>query len=235
MGLPLNLAMTLPEIDAAAGLPEQIAWMACHFSPAGPGLVNLPTCLPEGAMLILDDSIACDDHDIRQITKQLQETVERFRCCGLLLDFQRPYGDKAASVAAALAQFLPCPVAVTPEYAGGLPCPVFLPPAPLHQPMESYLKPWQNRKIWLETALCQERVTVTKKGTSFAPIFPAQLQEGGFYHPKLRCCYRTAVSRDAVTFTLFDTQDTLREKLELAEKFGVTRAVGLYQELGHFL
>jgi hypothetical protein len=234
MGLPLNLAMTASEIAGVCPLPKDFAWMACHFSPDGEGLTNLPDYLPDGSLLILNDSNPCRNHDIRHISKQLQETVAKFRCCGLLLDFQRPFTDYAASVAAALAQSLPCPVAVPPQYAAHLPCPVFLPPAPLHQPMESYLKPWQNREIWLEAALCQERITVTKEGTSFASIFPAQPQDRGFYQPKLRCCYRTAVSHDAITFTLFDTQDTLYAKLELAAKLGVTRTVGLYQELAHF-
>ena len=232
MGLPLNLAMTSSEIAGVRALPKDFAWMACHFSPDGAGLTNLPGHLPNGSLLILNDSIPCDDHDIQQITKQLQETVERFRCCGLLLDFQRPYGDKAASVAAALAQSLPCPVAVTPEYAGGLPCLVFLPPAPLHQPMESYLKPWQNREIWLEAALCQEKITVTKSGTSYQTIFPPQQRDGRFYDKRLHCRYHTAVSDDHITFTLFDTRESLEKKLELAAELGVTRSVGLWQELG---
>lgn len=232
MGLPLNLAMTASEIASVSPLPADFAWMACRFSPGGQGITDLPMQLPAGSLLILNDSIPCRDHDPDLISESLRDAAERFRCSGLLVDFQRPKTDEAAAVVDALVNALPCPVAVPPEYAEHLPCPVFLPPAPLHQPMESYLKPWQNREIWLEAALCQERITVTKEGSSFASIFPVQPQDGGFYHPKLRCCYRTAVSHDAITFTLFETQGSLYAKLELAAALGVTRAVGLWQELG---
>jgi hypothetical protein len=102
-------------------------------------------------------------------------------------------------------------------------------------PLAAHLSPWQGREIWLEAALCQEQITVTKSGSNFCPIFPIQHLAGGFYDPKLHCNYHTAVADDCVSFTLFDTPDTLRNKLELAARLGVTRAVGLHQELGTFL
>ena len=40
------------------------------------------------------------------------------------------------------------------------------------------------------------------------------------------------VSAEEIRFTLFDTRDSLQQKLEKAHSLGVTRAVGLYQELG---
>jgi hypothetical protein len=79
MGLPLNLAMTASEIAGVCPLPKDFAWMACHFSPDGEGLTNLPDYLPDGSLLILNDSIPCGDHDIRHISKQLQETVVKFK------------------------------------------------------------------------------------------------------------------------------------------------------------
>ena len=235
MGLPLNLAMTASEIASVSPLPADFAWMACRFSPDGQGITDLPPQLPAGSLLILNDSIPCRDHDPDLIAESLLDTVEHFRCCGLLLDLQRPKTDEAAAVVDALVNALPCPVAVPPEYAARLPCPVFLPPAPLHQSLESYLKPWQNREIWLEAALCQEEITVTKNGTSNRSIFPAQQRDGGFYDKRLHCRYHTAVSDDHITFTLFDTWESLEKKLELAAELGVTRAVGLWQELGTFL
>ena len=232
MVLPLNLAMTSSEIAGVSAVPEDFAWMACHFSPHGQGLTNVPDHLSKGALLILNDSIPCEGHNVQLITETLLETVAKFRCCGLLLDFQRPYVRTAAAVAESLVQALPCPVAAPPEYTSALPCPVFLPPAPLHIRLEDYLRPWQGREIWLEAALCRERITVTKDGASFSSAFDELPSAGSFYNSKLRCRYRIAVSSDAITFTLFDTQDTLREKLELGAALGVTRAVGLYQELG---
>ena len=82
---------------------------------------------------------------------------------------------------------------------------------------------------------CQEQITVTNIGSDFHPVFPTQKPDGGFYDSKLRCRYRTSVADDHIAFTLFDTPESLNAKLELAHGLGVTRAVGLYQELGTFL
>lgn len=235
MVLPLNLAMTPTEIAAAPALPAEIAWMAFHFSSDGQGLTNLPSRLPEGALLILDDSIPCKGHRTDLVVQTLSEVISQFRCNGILLDFQRPENEDSAAIAAALAASLPCPVAVTPEYAEALSCPVFLPPAPLHMPLEKYLRPWKGRAIWLEAALEQETITVTKSGTDCQSGLPSEPFPSGFFDESLCCRYHTAVSADCITFTLFDTPQTLKKKLELACSLGVTRAVGLYQELGCFL
>ncbi len=233
MPLPLNLAMTQGEIHAAAHLSPHIAWMACHFSPEGDDLIDLPAQLPEGVLLILDDSIPCRGHSAALAAEILGEVVSHFRCCGLLLDFQRPENAQAAGIAKHLAATLPCPIAVTPHYAKDLPCAVFLPPAPLHIPLATYLRPWAGKEIWLEAALCLETLTVTKDGTSFSPVFMSEGHSGGFFDENLSCRYRTKIRNDRITFTLFDTQDTLKYKLEQASTLGVTRAVGLYQELGN--
>lgn len=235
MPLPLNLAMTPSEIAAAPSLPTAFAWMACHFSAGGAGLEDLPAQLPEDALLILDDSIPCNGHSAGLAVEILTELVSRFHCCGVLLDFQRPGNAKSASIAAALTEKLPCPVAVTPAYASALPCPVFLPPVPLHIPLKKYLQPWTGREIWLEAALCQEVITVTKNGTTFALDYSSEHPPSGFFSEKLGCCYVSKVQEDRITFTLFDTPETLEKKLEYAHSLGVTRAVGLYQELGAFL
>ena len=234
MPLPLNLAMTPSEITAATSLPAQIAWMACHFSPDGEGLVDLPSQLPEGSMLILDDSIPCKGHSADLVADTLCKVVDRFHCCGVLLDFQRSGNAESDAMITAIVQTLPCPVAVTEAFASNLNCPVFLAPCPLHQPLSEYLRPWVGREIWLEAALCQEVVTVTKSGTAFAPQFPATAQSNSFFNKMLCCRYMTRVQQDRITFTLFDTPETLEKKLETAQSLGVARAVGLYQELGQY-
>ena len=219
MPLPLYLAMTPTEISSAPSLPPHIAWMACHFSPGGTGLIDTPAGLPEGALLILDDSIPCDGHSAPLVADSLRAVVTRFHCSGVLLDFQRPGNAQAAAIAAKLVNTLPCPV--------------FLPPAPLHMPMSRYLRPWKSREIWLEAALCGELVTVTKRGTSFAGADSQMDCGAGFYDELLCCRYLTAIGKERITFTLFDTPETLEKKLELAAATGVTRAIGLYQEFGN--
>ena len=94
------------------------------------------------------------------------------------------------------------------------------------------MAPWKDQEIWLEAALCQEAITVTKDGTDFTPQFPPDGLDGGFYDEVLSCYYHINTSPDAITFTLFDTRESLQQKLKKAHSLGITRAVGLYQELG---
>ena len=234
MALPLNLAMTQSEIAAADQLPSRLAWMSCQFSPFTKGITNIPKSLPEGAMLILDDRQNCFTHSPDLVARQLLDAVQQLGCESVLLDFQRPADPESITMVRIIVEALPCPVAVTEEFAKDLTCPVFLAPCPLHVPMADYLLPWNGREIWLEAALCQENITVTKHGTTFAPFYPVHVPEGSFYSEKLRCRYSTSVSGDCIAFTLFDTPETLKGKLQEAHALGVCRMVGLYQELGTF-
>lgn len=235
MVLPLNLAMTSGEMHTASPLPKHPAWMSCHFCIQTEGIANLPDTLPEGAMLILTDRENCAGHSPDLAAQQLFDAVTRLRCESVLLDFQRPPNPELEVMATTILQALPCPVAVTERYAVKLDCPVFLSPCPLHIPLEDYLRLWNHREIWLEAALCQETITVTAESTHFVPVYPTQPLTGGFYHRKLRCRYQTAVYYDRITFTLFDTPETLAEKLDIAHALGVRRAVGLWQELDNKL
>lgn len=233
MPLPLNLAMTPSEIKQCPSLPAPPAWMSCHFSEDNQGLTDLPEELPEGCLLILDDRIPCNGHSAPLAAAILREVIAQFHCCALLLDFQRPANIETAAMVEALIRALPYPVAAPPEYAKNYPCPVFLPPAPLHIPLEKYLRPWHGREVWLEVALCQERITVSKNGATVEQIFAAA-PYCGFFDETLCCRYVSNIQADRITFTLFETYETLESKLELADSLGVTRAVGLYQELGKY-
>ena len=232
MVLPLNLAMTAAELSAARPLPGKIAWMACHFSPWSQGLANIPLSLPEGSLLILNDRMPCQGHSPGLAAEQLARAAEGLNCEGVLLDFQRPADEESLAVVRAVLEALPCPAAVTEFYAKDLDCPLFLSPAPLHMALEEYLFPWQGREIWLEAALGQETAAVTPEGTSFQARFPPEGLTGGFYDEALCCRYLTETDADCLRFTLFDTLESLEEKLKKAHSLGVTRAVGLYQELG---
>ena len=235
MVLPLNLAMTPAEMSSADGIPTKIAWMACHFSPYTLGISNIPSSLPGGSMLILNDRFPCQGHSPSLAAQQLQDAADRLECESVLLDFQRPPEPEAEAVVRSIVDMLPVPVAVTAPYAHGLSSPVFLSPAPLHMELVDWLSPWQGREIWLEAALCQETASVTEQGSIFSPLSAPDMTEGGFFDETLCCSYRTEVLEHAIRFTLFDTPDTLKTKLEKARSLGVTRAVGLYQELGPFL
>lgn len=212
MVLPLYLAMTAAE-------------MACTDTPPRYFGVFDAAHLPPGAMGILTDRIPFQD------PLKTAEAVRELNCGSVLLDFARKPDAGSRMVADALFQALPCPVAAPPAFAGDSDCAVFLPPCPLHVPLAEYLRPWQNRDIWLDITLQQQTVTVTPRGTVYSPAVPADRQDGVF-DEILMCRCITEVAEDMVRFILFDTPETLKIKLEEAAKRGVTRAVGLYQELG---
>lgn len=234
MALTCYLAMTATEIFATPTLPPHIAWMACHFSCYHTGLTNIPKQLPPGAMLILNDQIPCHGHDPKRILDEVIAITEDFECSRVLLDFERPGDPQTAAIVRTLTESLPCPVAVSDLYVEESDRPVFLPPAPLHQPLEEYLLPWKKREIWLETALCQEEILVTKDGSQFHSIFPPDQLSDGHLDEALHCRYRIETEEDRITFTIFDAPDTLSGKLTQVNELGVTTAIGLYQQLRQY-
>ena len=230
MALPLYLAMTASEIASLDTFPANFAYMACHFSPYCQGLSNIPSALPENSVLILNDNLPCQDHSPGLVADQLKALMDTFHCESLLLDFQRPPAPESEAMADMILRTLPYPTVLTPEYGKNQNCAIFLPPCPLHIPLEEYLTPWKNREIWLEAALCQEDVSITRDGSKFVPQFPPHGLNGGFFDDALCCNYQMQESNDTLTFTLFDTIESLSKKLSLAQSLGVSRAVGLWQE-----
>ncbi len=229
MAIPLYLAMTAAEFSTCTALPEKIAWMACHFSAYGTSVSNLPRTLPEGSLLILNDRTPVHGHDPHRIADALAQAAAELKCSGVLLDFQRPGCEETAKIAKAL-QALPCPVCVSECYAQALPCPVFLPPVPPHRPISEHLAPWAGREIWLEAALEGEELTLTESGCHISsPGVPIQNPE--HTDEALFCRYRIAVEERCARFFLYRSRDDLAALLDAAGKLGVSRAVGLWQEL----
>lgn len=235
MAIPLFLAMTSREIHQNAEIPENIAWMACHFSPYGTGLSNLPDALPPGSMVILNDRTPVCGHDPALIAAQLDAVVEDNRCSGVLLDFQRPDAGETALIAETLVKTLTCPVIVSHLYAEDLSCPVFLPPIPLHIPPDKYLCPWQKREVWLECALDGATLTVTADGCDIHGLPNPQTQHYPHKDTGLCCHYEIELDEKQALFRLGRTPDDLKELIHSAERGNVTHAIGLFQELGIFV
>ncbi|MBQ8236616.1 MAG: hypothetical protein IJZ39_00480 [Oscillospiraceae bacterium] len=231
MVLPLYLAMTAREMADADTPPPHFGWMACHFDPDGPGLRDIPEAMPPGAMLILNDRVPCRGHDPARIAAELAEAAARLRCDSVLLDFEREPDENSGMVAHALFEALPCPVAAPPGFSEHSDRPVFLPPCPLHVPLAKHLCPWQGREIWLDVTRQQQTITVTPDGTQYLPAVSTDRPDGGRFDETLLCQYLTDITADEVTFTLFDTPETLKQKLRHAASLGVVRTVGLFQEL----
>ena len=230
MVLPLYLALTAAEISRISPLPELCAYMACHFSPYTEGISNIPDALPFGAVLILNDRIPCDHHSPDLVAGQLAAAVERLGCESVLLDFERPPEVESCAIVRAILQALPCPVAVTESFAQDLSCPVFLAPAPLHMPLAAHLAPWQGREIWLEAALEGITLTLTEAGCSVDALhdFP----EDGLAEDPLHCHYTVGTTAESAIFRLWRTRADLENLLKEAEARNITKAIGLWQELG---
>ena len=231
MPLPIYLAMTAAELRQNPPKSNEIAWMACHFSPYATGLSNCPKQLPPGAMMILNDRTPVCGHDPALVAAQLQDLVESLKCSRVLLDLQRPGEALTESIVDAVLSALPCPVAVSECYGRDLTCPVFLPPVPLLMSPEAYLAPWQGREIWLEIAPDASNYRLTEQGCRQLPFSPGD-KRTIHKEEKLLCQYSIEVSEDAAIFSIERRPDDLRSLCSAAEELGVACLVGLFQELG---
>ena len=220
------LAITAKEMETV--LPQRTAYMACHFSPGGAGLSNLPSALPKGSIVLLDDSMPVQGHDPDIVTKQLTELAAAFSVRAILLDFQRPPTEESQMMVSAILENRICQVATTAAYARAA-CPVFLPPPPPNKSLGEYLKPWKKNGVFLE--LCPEgmEITVTKGGSRFVSAFPTSTLP--LVHDRLHCHYDVTVSPEKAVFTLFRNREDLAALAREAESLGVLGTVGLYQEL----
>lgn len=232
MGISRYLAMTAAEM-AAFSLPENAfpAYMACHFSPYGTGLSNIPAQLPDGSMLIVNDRTPFHGHDPEQILEQLQKILRQAPFDCLLLDLEREGIEEYTALCRVLIAQLPCPVGVSTLYAEGLDCPVFLPPVPLDVPLEEYIAPWKGRELWLDIAPEAACVTVTESGSSIAHIPFSPPPENAFYDESLHCRYRSEVSENEIKFLLWRDQARLEALLKEAQALGIAKCIGLFQEL----
>ena len=232
MPIARYLAMTGAEMAGNAVFPDYAAWMACHFSPSGVGLSNLPNWLPPDCLLILDDSTPIHDHAPERIASELIACMERLQCVGLLLDFQRPGIEQTRKLAEYLCGAFSFPVVVSDTYAAGLDCGVFVSPIPPDEAMVSRLARWRGREIWLDTTMEGLEIVLTEKGAKNVPLPVWDCPEGGLEDTRLHCHYQISLGCDSAVFTLWRTMEDIAAQLEEAEQLGVTAAVGLYQEFG---
>lgn len=230
MPLPVYMAMTEAEFRGCSELPEYSGWMACHFSPYGKGLSNIPEILPPDSLLIVNDRTPPQGHDPDYIAAQLLEAVDKLSVFGVLMDFQRPDQQEISDIAHAIGKALPCPVIVTHHYANACQGPVLLPPLPPNKSLTEHLAPWKGKELWLELSLEGIALTLTENGCKaesceHSPI-PCPLQDEA-----LHCHYGIALQEKSAMFYLHRTDEDILRLLEQAETMGVKAAVGLYQEL----
>ena len=228
----LYLAVTGAEFRSASVLPSPIAWMACHFSPYSTGLSNIPDELPEGSVLMLNDITPIQGHDPQTVQDQLFSALNKHHCDALVLDFQRHPSPQTQALTEVLTRSPPCPVVVSVQFAEGLPCPVLLPPCPAHVSLAEHIAPWSGRDIWLEISRGMEAIAITASGASVSSQ-PFSVQEGaGFSEETLHCHYRCEADPSQIRFSLWRTDEDIRDLCLDGTSMGIQGFLGLYQELG---
>lgn len=219
------LAQTAAEFHQKLPQHANKAWMACHFSSYSTGLTNLPSGLPDGSMVIVNDRIPVCGHDPALIAAQLAQLVKEAPISHVLLDFQRPGEAQTQAIAKAIVKALDCPVGVSQAYAKGLDCPVFLPPPPLHLPLHEHTRPWQGRPVWLELMPDCAAYTITENGCSKSAcpgtgVFP-------HFDEAAVCRYRIEMADNAIRFTL---RRDIADLARLEEAAQIDCFIGLYQD-----
>lgn len=235
MAIPTYLAMTAAEFTGCSQLPHHIAWMACHFSPYAIGLSNFPSKLPENSMLIINDIMPVHMHHPEIITEQMLHYITQHRCSAVLLDFQRPPDESVYAIAKSLCSALPCPTGVSEQLAIHLDCPVFLSPCPFDCTLQNYLKPWMGREVWMEISTDKHYIQITENGTTTSNDCDIQINQPVHFDASLCCHYQINVEKNRISFCLWRNQEDIRIHLEEAEHLGITKAIGLYQQLHNIL
>lgn len=230
MEIPLYLAMTAAEFHAAQALPTKPAWMACHFSPYGTGLSNIPRTLPPGSMLMLNDRIPICDHDPQSVAQTLCDTAKALECGCILLDLQRKPCDGGMDVIRAVLKQAGCPVGVSALYAEEFDCPVLVAPIPTHIAPKEPLSAWEGREIWLELSTEGTQITVTEEGSRYTPLPGFQVISGSHAEAELLCHYKITAEEARILFQIGRTPEDQAALIQAAIGCGVTKAVGLWQE-----
>lgn len=234
MFLPIYLAISTQEFANILEFPSTLCYFACHFSPSGEGLSNLPTILQPGSILSIDDSTPIAGHSKNKVIEQIKYLTEKFNPCGILLDFQRPDNPFSVDMIESILEGTQCPVAVSHIYARELDCPVFLPPLPYRITVQEYLNPWSGREIWLELGNEKEMAIVTQTEFCTERVHTIPNERNYFRDPSLLCHYCTYIKPDHIAFYFQRTAEDLAEIQAQAQALGASKFVGLWQQLRQF-
>ena len=226
MAIQTILAMTAEEIPNAPSGFSGGCIFGCHYSSTSQTLVGLPSSLPHGWGLILDDENPITAPDISGLVQQLSRLEPAY----IVLDFQRPATPDVLRLAEKIAA-LPCPVSMPPEYGKNLCCSLFLPPIPPHISPEEYLRPWLHRDVWLELALDAVQISVTAEGSQMQSFPHAVATDKAHVDSMLHCHYKISHLHDTLQFYCYRTKDDIRQLLRSPLPANVKYGVGFFQEL----
>ena len=96
--------------------------------------------------------------------------------------------------------------------------------------MAQHVTPWAGRELWLEAVTDIRTAVITESGCTRQAAAPPRADAVWFEDPAFHCRYCWHADDRQAVFTLERTAKHIPSLLEEAEKLGITRAVGLYQQ-----
>lgn len=234
MSIPFFLAISAREFPFLSELPPNVAWMSAHFSSSGPGLSNLPSNLPEGSLLILDDQTPWAGHNTEMVCREMVESLLKNRASGLLLDFERPVTPETAMLTEALSQCcreIGVMLGAPESYAEGEDTAVFIPPLPCQTPPEKLYR--KNRKLWLDVSPGAYLLHIAAQGATGQVADQHSFPDGSypvFTDPVLHCSYRSRPNAGGIDILLSHSRESIESLLTALDEQAVQLAIGLYRE-----
>lgn len=237
MQLPLYFAVfpSSPPESSADGCP--LAALGYSFSPDGTEIIA-PVPFPAD-LLVLNDSVLPPPGTPAPAAEHLLKIITRDKFTGVMFDFERPVNGFCTSFLAEVLPLLPHSVfrIVPPHYASlsqdslvlfydgqvcnrfAAQCAAWQRAYPNRWCLES--APWNYivRDGREEACTCSHLQSLRH-----TEPWPETLLESA-------CCMISAHNGE---YRLFDTAETLRRKLELAEENGCCLSIGLYEELKYY-
>lgn len=230
MVLPLYFAIFSKEFLKYPENAHPIAATGCTFDPAGGRIIRENTFSAD--MLVVDDQVLPENGAAESCAHSLLQLLEQSGAASVMFDFERPVNAFCTQFLSELAGQLPQQMIqiVPPAYTA------ILPPA-LALASGSPCNSWRNFCAKQQKAYGQRWCL---------ELVPWNYRVG--QNVRTRCTGRqisqlnfTAKCRNANALCvtgrtenanyLFDTADTLTEKLQVAQQYGCQLAVGLYDEL----
>lgn len=226
MEIPLYLAMTPKEYHNFHRTVDYPAWMNIHFNSQDRTLCNLPIDLSKTSLLIIDDSVDFINPDIDKIIKMLLPICKSDSLCGIILDFQKPSTNDAATLASRIQQDFPGKVACTSEYLEGSSI-LFLPsPSPIVSCRDA-LSEIKGKRIWLD---CDTSAYSFRCSGDGITADCNQINRTPFLSEKLHCHYWHCIKENMLLINASRTVNDWMDFLSEANRYGVEAGIMLHQE-----
>ena len=207
-------------------------------SPENGSLLKPPT-LSRAELLIFHDAVAIPNG--AGLAQALADEAVQRNADGIYLDFERPptptsiaFIQTLETAASGLRLLVPLPY---------FPCTVRAEPVYSWRPEDGAFRRQLlrrqkefSRPLWLEYARVCRQVRLSKQAAVCSEVSfdtPAALQRNSIptlFSPELLCRYASVPDNSSVTLYLYDTKDTFRQKLELAQSLNLGGVLTLRQE-----